>query len=92
MYVLDFGVSYRHEVLILGYICPELLSSIAYSSARVVILQVNVDLLWTRPHDAQQYLPCLHSHPYDSFSWERLWLSKLLSMHACIGACVLASP
>jgi hypothetical protein len=42
MYVLDFGVSYRHVVLILDYICPELLSSIAYSSARVVILQFNV--------------------------------------------------
>jgi hypothetical protein len=49
MYVLDFGVSYRHEVLILDYICAELLSSIAYSSARVVILQFNVDLCVDTP-------------------------------------------
>ncbi len=38
MYILDFGVSYINEVLIIIYNCPELLSSIAYSSARFVIL------------------------------------------------------
>jgi hypothetical protein len=91
MYVFDLGVSYSHKVLILNHICPKLSFSIASSPASVVMLQINTDL-GVDAHSWCSAIFSLQSHPYHPFSWKQFRFCELLSVHACIGVCVLANP